>query len=224
MRSDYDEIFVEKITPFRGSSPFDGEVYRAWRDARLKFLSQVFPQLNGDESNRLSVIEFGAGFGAVGIELSKKVSLVAMCEGRAENFEEMKARIARNPRISAHLLDNDSDWGDFAQTDEYDLAIHWGLLYHLKNWRRDLALACRCARHLCLETEVLDSVDPNAEIWRHELGADQALHGVGTVPSWGAIEQVLKEEGMSFERHDSCLLYTSPSPRDYAASRMPSSA
>ena len=52
-------------------------------------------------------------------------------------------------------------------------------------------------RHLCLETEVLDSVDPNAEIWRHELGADQALHGVGTVPSWGAIEQVLKEEGMS---------------------------
>ena len=25
-------------------------------------------------------------------------------------------------------------------------------------------------------------------------------------------------------RHSSCLLYTSPSPRDYAASRMPSSA
>ena len=53
---------------------------------------------------------------------------------------------------------------------------------------------------------MLDSVDPNAEIWRHELGADQALHGVGTVPSWGAIEQVLKEEGMSFERHDSAAL------------------
>ena len=25
-------------------------------------------------------------------------------------------------------------------------------------------------------------------------------------------------------KHDNCLLYTSPSPRDYAASRMPSSA
>ena len=28
----------------------------------------------------------------------------------------------------------------------------------------------------------------------------------------------------SFKKNKSCLLYTSPSPRDYAASRMPSSA
>ena len=27
-----------------------------------------------------------------------------------------------------------------------------------------------------------------------------------------------------FDLHETCLLYTSPSPRDYAASRMPSSA
>ena len=27
-----------------------------------------------------------------------------------------------------------------------------------------------------------------------------------------------------FKEHKNCLLYTSPSPRDYAASRMPSSA
>ena len=36
------------------------------------------------------------------------------------------------------------------------------------------------------------------------------------------IDQVIqKEEGESI---NGCLLYTSPSPRDYAASRMPSSA
>ena len=31
-------------------------------------------------------------------------------------------------------------------------------------------------------------------------------------------------EEMGFAQIDDCLLYTSPSPRDYAASRMPSSA
>ena len=36
-------------------------------------------------------------------------------------------------------------------------------------------------------------------------------------PQWG-------EQSVSFSLLNSCLLYTSPSPRDYAASRMPSSA
>ena len=31
-------------------------------------------------------------------------------------------------------------------------------------------------------------------------------------------------EQMMLQLHQGCLLYTSPSPRDYAASRMPSSA
>ena len=33
-----------------------------------------------------------------------------------------------------------------------------------------------------------------------------------------------KKFGEMKDKEDSCLLYTSPSPRDYAASRMPSSA
>ena len=37
--------------------------------------------------------------------------------------------------------------------------------------------------------------------------------GVRELPGDGAVERVI-----------ACLLYTSPSPRDYAASRMPSSA
>ena len=34
----------------------------------------------------------------------------------------------------------------------------------------------------------------------------------------------LRESGLQFERAYSCLLYTSPSPRDLSTSRMPSSA
>ena len=42
------------------------------------------------------------------------------------------------------------------------------------------------------------------------------------------LQTILKSRGISsealFSKYDICLLYTSPSPRDYAASRMPSSA
>ena len=46
---------------------------------------------------------------------------------------------------------------------------------------------------------------------------------------WGGIREGLEEQTMGMavaakELIESCLLYTSPSPRDYAASRMPSSA
>ena len=43
--------------------------------------------------------------------------------------------------------------------------------------------------------------------------------------AWG-ISQKLAEAGaeLAFTYLGDCLLYTSPSPRDYAASRMPSSA
>ena len=37
-------------------------------------------------------------------------------------------------------------------------------------------------------------------------------------------EEILERGGVYLPDHISCLLYTSPSPRDYAASRMPSSA
>ena len=42
----------------------------------------------------------------------------------------------------------------------------------------------------------------------------------------GALEKRMIEEGVdsSADLYITCLLYTSPSPRDYAASRMPSSA
>ena len=53
-------------------------------------------------------------------------------------------------------------------------------------------------------------------------------------PDWASIQisysgPQIEQEGLlryliSFRNHNDCLLYTSPSPRDYAASRMPSSA
>ena len=51
---------------------------------------------------------------------------------------------------------------------------------------------------------------------------DLLVIGGGVVGS--AILELAASKGISAILLENCLLYTSPSPRDYAASRMPSSA
>ena len=52
----------------------------------------------------------------------------------------------------------------------------------------------------------------------------------GEYANVSALERMLEKSGVKFTTDrltlfdNACLLYTSPSPRDYAASRMPSSA
>ncbi|GAB5786756.1 hypothetical protein JMUB7518_27430 [Staphylococcus aureus] len=48
------------------------------------------------------------------------------------------------------------------------------------------------------------------------------LHSIGMLPNYQ--DKGYGSKLLSFIKEYSCLLYTSPSPRDYAASRMPSSA
>ena len=62
-----------------------------------------------------------------------------------------------------------------------------------------------------------------AKVVVNDLGGDRDGTGGGKVA-----DEVVKEindlGGEASANYDTCLLYTSPSPRDYAASRMPSSA
>ena len=65
---------------------------------------------------------------------------------------------------------------------------------------------------------------------KKEMKGKEFFHGDGTIPWWVTSVSIfatllspisfLSLAGNSY----ACLLYTSPSPRDYAASRMPSSA
>ena len=62
------------------------------------------------------------------------------------------------------------------------------------------------------------------------LFPDMVMGGLGTSITGRAMEsgtisvEAIDIRDYSKDKHRHCLLYTSPSPRDYAASRMPSSA
>ena len=53
---------------------------------------------------------------------------------------------------------------------------------------------------------------------------EQEAPAVSEVPSVSETTEEEKIIKVEIVKDNSCLLYTSPSPRDYAASRMPSSA
>ena len=68
--------------------------------------------------------------------------------------------------------------------------------------------------------KVAFGIGPNEEIPSDPL--NWALNQVDEIPQFSWTGKTLTEKEL--RGYYSCLLYTSPSPRDYAASRMPSSA
>jgi len=166
--------------------------YTAWRITRINKLVSI---LGRDWFKDKDVLEAGAGYGHVGEEIMKLGARVTFAEGKPEYFQKITERL---PNAEVVLLDNDTEW-DLGW--KWDLVIHWGLGYHLDNWKRDLTITCKHGKIISYETEVLD-VQQGIEVKVPESWAHGALHGVGTRPSPMLIETHLRDIGAKFTRHD----------------------
>jgi hypothetical protein len=105
----------------------------------------------------------------------------------------------------------------------FDLILHWGVLYHLDDWRRDLKDALDRTSLLCLETEIWDSPDPTFEHKREESSKlyDQALNGIGTIMSASCIEGYLSSLGASVVRYQDADLNAGPMKYDWEEGSIP---
>jgi hypothetical protein len=83
--------------------------------------------------------------------------------------------------------------------DKYDVIIHWGLLYHLKEIEIHLEKISQKCNVLLLETEVSDSDDPSFYILTNEAGHDQAYNNKGIRPSPSYVESALTKNGFQFK-------------------------
>ena len=180
---------------------FDENSYRDWRKIRLRKLFSILRDKKITIQDK-SVIEFGSAHGQISQHFAARGARVTACEGNPINFEILRERHGGNKNIKTALFDNDSDWSNKLTPIRYYLCVHWGLLYHLYNWERDLRLACRASQMISLESEVLDISDPNAITERLETGLDQSLNGRARVPTAQGIERIFKEENMTFQRFD----------------------
>lgn len=170
------------------------EHYNHWQETRVKKVVSLFGK---DFFENKTVLELGAAHGDIGNMFSKLGAIVTFAEGREENVEIIKSRY---PSKDCILLDQNESWN---LNKKFDVIIHWGVLYHLMNWKQDLFCAVQHSDILLLESEVLDT-DTEEEFHVTEVGYDQALEKYERairVPAI-TIEKYLTELGVKFTRYD----------------------
>jgi hypothetical protein len=174
---------------------FDGH-YVDWRETRINKIISIFGK---EFFNGKTILELGAGHGHIGNYFRTLGAHVIMTDGKPEHVEKMKESFGNK---DIFLLDQETQWNS---NEKFDIVIHWGVLYHIDNWKEDLQIAIRYGNIIFLESEVCDSDDPNIEIKVQESDFyDQAVNltRIGSRPSASMIEQIISKTGSTFIRYD----------------------
>ena len=191
-----------------------GGWFNHWRKVRVKKIEDVLGQ---DWFKGKKILELGAGFGNVGLYFKSLGADVTMTDARNECLEVI---LKKDKDANVILLDQDSKW---ELPEQYDLIIHFGLSYNLKNWKQDLISTINHSRlYVAFETAVnkfyqdicfqIRNYDPH-----HEFHGP--LNGIGSLPSVSSIEKILSiYEYTRYDDEDlniNNLIYTNTSFREF---------
>ena len=191
-------IFLRIFSIGHSKNFFHKKFYTQWRRVRIKKLLSIYNVKNK------KILELGAATGATGKILSKYGANVTISDARAFLLEKIKSK-----NLTKILINNDEDnWSKvFKNNERFDLIVHWGLLYHLYNWKEDLKECLKLADYICLETIIKKVTerggredDPGEIVF--EYGQDQSKNFIARIPSQESIEKYLKSQRCIFKRFD----------------------
>lgn len=166
--------------------------YIKWNNRRIKCIIDYYGK---NFFRGKKILEVGCGYGDIGAEFMKLGAEVTCSDARREHLDIVERRY---PNIKTVLADLDYEW-PFRK--KFDVILHLGTLYHLKNFEKSLIKACKTTKYLVLETEVCDSDDPDMVVFTNESrGYDQSFNKRGSRPSAEYIEKILKKAGMKYEQ------------------------
>ena len=171
--------------------------YPQWRTARITKLIDIY---GVEYFQGRRILELGAGLCEIGAFFAELGADVTCLEGRAEQVAFAKLKHRKTPNL--HIAQCDLE-GDFSGYGRFDLILHFGLLYHIKNVEEHVRICLGMADDVVLETVVCDSLDPHRIVLvpgRSEV-IEESLHGVGSRPSPAYVERLCAEGGFGTERH-----------------------
>jgi SAM-dependent methyltransferase len=182
---------------FKEVKMFD-DYYEIWREKRISVIRRKYP--NKFFRNK-TLLEVGCGFGDIGGYYKKLGANVTVQDARIDFVKQAKEKY---PNLKCVVSDLDKGWC----LGNYDIIIHFGVLYHLIDFKKAITDACEHCNVLILETEVIDSNENDWVTMDDSSGYDQAYNQVrkGTRPSPIAIQNVLKECSFTYEMYDGDLL------------------
>lgn len=168
--------------------------YIDWRRKRLNFILHYY---GFDFFKGKTLLEVGCGFGHLGSVFYELGANVTCCDAKELYLQEMRRRF---PHINALQCNLDEDFPE----GKYDICIHMGVLYHLKDPEKSIRFVLNSAQHVILETEVCDSDDPYFFVPLEENSEKPgaAFGAIGVRLSAAYIERVLIDAGVEFTRYD----------------------
>lgn len=171
--------------------------YADWRTKRINKLLELY---GVDWFAGKRVLELGSGLSDIGAFFADLGAEVVCLEGRQETVTFARLKHRDVPRLTIAQCDLE---GDFSQYGRFDLIIHFGLLYHIREVDAHMARCFDLADEVVLESVVCDSTDPECILYVPEPAqvAEQSLHGVGSRPSPFYVERLAAERGFAADRH-----------------------
>lgn len=163
--------------------------YTSWRNTRMNGVKKY---ISPEYFKSKTLLEVGCGHADIGNIFHGLGADVTSSDGRKEYLDIVNQKY---PHIKTLLIDGDND----TIKEKYDIILHWGLLYHLKEIETHLENVSQKCDLLLLETEVSDSDDKEFYISTNEKGYDQAFNNKGIRPSPSYIERVLEKNGFQFK-------------------------
>jgi hypothetical protein len=172
--------------------------YIGWRETRINKIQQIFGK---EFFKNKTVLELACGYGYLGKYFREELgSIVTFAEGQRSYLEEIEKL---NPGLDTSeiiCLDQDKPW---SLNRKFDVIVHFGVMYHLDNWKQDLECTANHTDLIILESEIFDSDGPESELKIIDIDSyDQALNRVATIPSAAYVESELTKHGFKFTRYD----------------------
>ena len=155
-------------------------------------MNGLIKYISPDYFKSKTLLELGCGYADIGNIFYELGAIVTSSDARQEHLEVVKERY---PHIKTLLIDGDNMNIDC----EYDIILHWGLLYHLNEIESHLEKVSEKCNILLLETEISDSDDKDFYVSTEENGYDQAFHNRGIRPSQTYVENILEKNGFQYK-------------------------
>jgi SAM-dependent methyltransferase len=172
--------------------------YDDWQKNRINKIEQIFGK---EYFKDKTILEVACGYGDIGKYFRENLgSNVTFAEGRKEHLPFI---MENNPGSKVIELNQENLW-DLGE--KFDIVIHFGVTYHLDNWKQDFECAMNHAKSVMIyETEIADSKNPFGEFKFKDIdGYDQALSEskICTRPSAAYVENEIQRLGGTFVRYD----------------------
>jgi len=172
----------------------------AFRVSRARKIEEIFGK---QWFNSKSVLELGCANGNFGLHLAQYGAKITFSDARQSYLDSIKVK---NKSARTILLDQDTDWN---LKETFDLILHFGILYNLNNWKRDLFNTIKHSKHILLETAVANTEeDFECKINKNIYGELGAFNQIGTLVSATVIENALKQLNVDYKRFDDVNLNT----------------